>query len=93
MILEEQIANTIVEEMIWSASKDGYLKPKIKIKPVKLCGAKITYVTVHNELWRRNNGIDVGAEIEIIRSGDVIKYIKLLKRLKLKIHQIIIMLF
>ena len=85
MILEEQIANTIVEEMIWSASKDGYLKPKIKIKPVKLCGAKITYVTVHNELWRRNNGIDVGAEIEIIRSGDVIpKVYKVIKKVKVK---------
>ena len=53
-------------------SKDGYLKPKIRVKPVKLCGATITFVTVHNELYRRNNGIDVGAVVEIIRSGDVI---------------------
>lgn len=85
MILDEQIATSVVEEMIWSPSKDGYLKPKIRIKPVRLCGAKITYVTVHNEEWRRKNGIDVGAEIQIIRSGDVIpKVHKVLKKVKVK---------
>ena len=72
MILDEQITQSVVEELLWSPSKDGYLKPKIRIKPVTLCGAKITYVTVHNEQWRRKNGIDKGAIIEIIRSGDVI---------------------
>ena len=72
IITDDQIAQTVVEEVIWSPSKDGYLKPKIKVKPVNLCGATITYVTVHNELYRRNNGIDVGAVVEIIRSGDVI---------------------
>ena len=62
IITDDQIAQTVVEEVIWSPSKDGYLKPKIKVKPVNLCGATITYVTVHNELYRRNNGIDVGGE-------------------------------
>jgi DNA ligase (NAD+) len=85
MILDEQIATSVVEEMIWSPSKDGHLKPKIRIKPVKLCGAKITYVTVHNEEWRRKNGIDVGAEIQIIRSGDVIpKVHSVIKAVKVK---------
>tara|TARA_B100001093_G_scaffold519876_1_gene611062 strand:- start:6607 stop:9498 length:2892 start_codon:yes stop_codon:yes gene_type:complete len=72
IITDDQIAQTVVEEVIWSPSKDGYLKPKIRVKPVNLCGATITFVTVHNELYRRNNGIDVGAVVEIIRSGDVI---------------------
>jgi NAD-dependent DNA ligase/DNA polymerase/3'-5' exonuclease PolX len=72
IITDDQIAQTVVEEVIWSPSKDGYLKPKIRVKPIKLCGATITFVTVHNELYRRNNGIDVGAVVEIIRSGDVI---------------------
>ena len=79
MVTHDQIAETLVEEIIWSPSKDGLLKPKIRVKPVKLCGVTITYVTVHNELWRRNQGIDVGAVIEIIRSGDVIP----------KVHKII----
>jgi len=85
MILDEQIATSVVEEMIWSPSKDGHLKPKIRIKPINVCGAKITYVTVHNEVWRRKNGIDVGAVIEIIRSGDVIpKVHKVLKAVEVK---------
>tara|TARA_B110000495_G_C23002411_1_gene591747 strand:- start:364 stop:1899 length:1536 start_codon:yes stop_codon:yes gene_type:complete len=72
IITDDQIATTVVEEVIWSPSKDGYLKPKIRVKPVNVCGVTITYVTVHNEAYRRNNGIDVGAVVEIIRSGDVI---------------------
>lgn len=80
IITQDQIAQTVVEEMIWSPSKDGHLKPKIKVKPVNVSGTTITYVTVHNEVWRRDNGIDVGAIIEIIRSGDVIpKVHKVLK--------------
>jgi len=72
VVTDDQIATTVVEEVIWSPSKDGYLKPKIRVKPVNVCGVTITYVTVHNEAYRRNNGIDVGAVVEIIRSGDVI---------------------
>ena len=72
VITDDQIATTVVEEVIWSPSKDGYLKPKIRVKPINVCGVTITYVTVHNEAYRRNNGIDVGAVVEIIRSGDVI---------------------
>jgi len=76
MVLTEQIAEAKVVDVIWSASKDGYLKPRVRIEPVKLGGVTIEYATGFNGKFIQENGIGIGAVIEIIRSGDVIPYIK-----------------
>jgi len=75
MLLDEQIAKTKVVEVIWTPSKDGYLKPKIKIKPVELTGTTVTYATAFNAKYIVDYEIGPGAEIRISRSGDVIPYI------------------
>ena len=75
MILEDQIAEAKVVNVLWSASKDGYLKPKIQIEPIELCGVTITYATAFNAGFVLNNKLGVGAIVKIIRSGDVIPYI------------------
>jgi NAD-dependent DNA ligase len=76
MVLTEQIAEAKVVDVIWSASKDGYLKPRVRIEPVKLGGVTIEYATGFNGKFIQENWIGIGAIIEIIRSGDVIPYIK-----------------
>ena len=76
MVLTEQIAEAKVVDVLWSASKDGYLKPRVRIEPVKLGGVTIEYATGFNGKFIQENGIGIGAIIEIIRSGDVIPYIK-----------------
>jgi len=75
MITDDQIAETTVLEVIWSASMDGYLVPKIRIDPVNLVGTTITYAAAHNAKYIVDNNIGPGAKIKIIRSGDVIPYI------------------
>jgi DNA ligase (NAD+) len=75
MLLEDQIAKTKVVEVIWDPSKDGYLKPKIKIEPVDLLGTTVTYATAFNAKFIVDNNIGPGAKIKIVRSGDVIPYI------------------
>lgn len=75
MILGDQIAETKVLNVIWTASKDGYLKPRVQIEPVKLGGATIEYATGFNAKFIVDNKIGVGAVISIIRSGDVIPHI------------------
>ena len=72
MVLSDQIVESMVLDVEWHPSKDGYLKPKLKIKPVKIGGAKIQYVTAHNAAYIVNNNIGIGTIIQIIRSGDVI---------------------
>lgn len=72
MVMSDQIVESMVMEVLWSPSKDGYLKPKLKVKPVVIGGATIQYVTAHNAAYVVNNNIGVGSVIQIIRSGDII---------------------
>lgn len=76
MALSEQMAEAKVVDIEWNASKDGYLKPTVHIEPVKLGGVTIKKATGFNGAFIESNKIGVGAIIEIIRSGDVIPYIR-----------------
>jgi len=75
MVLSDQIAEVKVVDVVWSASKDGYLKPRVKIEPIQLGGVKIEFATGFNAGFIEKNKIGVGAVIEIFRSGDVIPHI------------------
>lgn len=61
-----------VKEVVWSPSRWGFLKPRIKIKPVRLSGVKITYCTGHNAKYIKENSIGPGAVLRLARAGDVI---------------------
>ena len=76
MVLSDQVAESKVVDVIWNASKDGYLKPRVRIEPINIGGVKIEYATGFNGKFIENNKIGIGAVIQIIRSGDVIPYIK-----------------
>jgi DNA ligase (NAD+) len=75
MVLSDQMAEAIVTDVLWSPSKDGYLKPRVRIDPIQLCGVTIEYATGFNAAFIRDNKIGVGATIQLIRSGDVIPHI------------------
>jgi len=75
MVLSDQIAEAKVLDVIWTPSKDGYLKPRVQIDPVVLGGATIEYATGFNGKFIEENKIGVGALIKLIRSGDVIPHI------------------
>ena len=74
-VLSDQTAEVKVLAVEWAASKDGYLKPRVRIEPVKLRGATIEYVTGFNGKFIRDNLIGVGTLLKIARSGDVIPHI------------------
>ena len=76
MVLSDQIAEAKVVDVIWAASKDGYLKPRVQIEPINLGGVRIEFATGFNGAFIDDNKIGVGALIELIRSGDVIPYIR-----------------
>ena len=75
MVLSEQMAEAKVLNVIWTASKDGYLKPRVQIEPVILSGVTIEYTTGFNGKFIEENKIGMGAVIRLIRSGDVIPHI------------------
>ena len=76
MVLSDQVAEAKVVDVIWTPSKDGYLKPRVRIEPINLGGVTIEYATGFNASFIQQNKIGIGATIQIIRSGDVIPYIK-----------------
>ncbi len=75
MVLSDQIAEAKVVDVLWTPSKDGYMKPRVRIEPIQLGGVRIEYATGFNASYIKNNRIGVGAVIKLIRSGDVIPHI------------------
>jgi DNA ligase (NAD+) len=75
-LLTDQMAEARVIKVEWNPSKDGYLKPRVFIEPVKLVGVEIDKATGHNAAFIRDNIIGPGAIVKIVRSGDVIPKIE-----------------
>ena len=65
-------AETFVEEVEWNISKDGYLIPRVRVRPVRIAGVTVTFSTGNNAAFIVKHGIGPGAKILLIRSGDVI---------------------
>jgi len=76
MMMSDQMAEAKVVDVLWEASKAGYLKPRVRIEPIRLGGINVEYATGFNAKFIEENKIGVGAVITIIRSGDVIPHIK-----------------
>jgi len=67
-----ETAVTLVERIQWQVGRTGNVTPVLEVSPVPLSGATIRRVTGHNAGLVKKEQIGVGAEIEIIRSGEVI---------------------
>jgi NAD-dependent DNA ligase len=76
MVLSDQVAEAKVVDVVWTPSKDGYLKPRVQIEPIQLGGVCIEFATGFNAAFIYDNKIGVGTIIELIRSGDVIPHIR-----------------
>jgi NAD-dependent DNA ligase len=75
MVISDQIAEAKVVDVIWTPSKSGYLKPRVRIEPIKIGGVTIEYATGFNGNFIETNKIGIGALIQLTRSGDVIPHI------------------
>jgi len=76
MVLSDQVAEVKIVDVLWAPSKDGYLKPRIRIEPVELGGVTIEYATAFNASYVLEKKLNLGAMVKLIRSGDVIPYIQ-----------------
>lgn len=76
MELEGQTRDTTVVNVEYNISKQGYLKPRVQFEPVTIGGDTITFATGFNAKFIKDNNLGPGAKIKIIKSGDVIPYIR-----------------
>lgn len=74
--MDYQIVKTEVVDIEWNVSKDGLLKPKIRLIPIQINNINIEYVSGYNGFYIESNKIGKGCKVEIIRSGDVIPVIR-----------------
>lgn len=64
-----------VTDITWNLGKTGKMVPVIQIEPTELSGAIVTNVTGHNASTIRDKEINVGSQIAVRRSGEVIPYL------------------
>lgn len=77
---EDDAPVTVIEEIIWKVSKHGKIVPKARIKPVDFDGVVVSQCALHNPKECKKNGWGVGAQVRVIRSGEIIpKIIETLK--------------
>jgi NAD-dependent DNA ligase len=74
-VISEQVGISEVIDIEWNLSKDGYLIPKMRIKPLNIAGSIINYATCHHADFVVKNKLNKGSKVKIIRSGDVIPYV------------------
>lgn len=72
---DDNLIDTEVIEVEWNTTKWNVLKPRIKVKPVNLCGVTIQYTSGFNAKYIKDNNIGKGTIVKITRSGDIIPYI------------------
>lgn len=70
-----QIARTRVLSIEVQVGRTGALTPVASLEPVKIEGAKISRVSLHNEEELKRKDIRVGDLVEIERAGGVIPYV------------------
>jgi DNA ligase (NAD+) len=85
-VLEDQKAISKVINIEWNTTKDNILMPTIIINPVDVGGVTIQRITGNNAKFMVDNKIGIGADVEIIRSNDVIPKIeKVIKGVDVKL--------
>ena len=74
-----EVRNVTIKQIDWNVSRNGILTPIAKFNFVKLSGAKISNLSLHNYGLVLKHKLKIGDVIEITRSGEVIpKFLKLI---------------
>lgn len=70
-----------VKRILWNESSHGIIVPKVELVPVKVGGVTVKYATANNAKWAKDRSLGPGAQIKLVRSGDVIpKIIEVVKK-------------
>lgn len=67
-----ETAITTVNDITWQTGRTGRITPVLNVATTNLSGADISNVTAHNAGNVKKLNVGIGAQIEIVRSGEVI---------------------
>jgi len=73
--LKEQKAGvvTTLHDVLWQVGKSGVVSPVAVLYPsVEIGGATVNRATLHNIEYINDLGLEIGCQVEVIRSGEII---------------------
>lgn len=71
---------TTLEDVVWQVGRTGVVSPVAVLKPVLIGEATVSRATLHNMKYIEELGLELGCEVELIRSGEIIP--RILRRVK-----------
>lgn len=72
---EDEIAETVLEEVEWSASRTGLINPVAVFEPVELEGTTVSRASVHNVSIVEQLALGVGDHIQVYKANMIIPQI------------------
>lgn len=63
---------TQLKDVIWQVGRTGVVAPVAILAPVKVGDATVQRATLHNMKYIEDLGLELGCDVEIIRSGEII---------------------
>lgn len=67
-----QGVSTTLKGVKWQVGRTGTVNPVAILEPVKVGDAMVSRATLHNMRYIEELGLEIGCEVEIIRSGEII---------------------
>ncbi len=63
---------TVLRRVDWQVGRTGVVSPVAILDPVVIGEATVTRATLHNMKYIEELGLEIGCEVEVIRSGEII---------------------
>ena len=63
---------TTLLDVIWNVGKSGVVAPVAHLEPVEIDGAMVSKATLHNMRYISDLDLEIGCQVEVIRSGEII---------------------
>lgn len=63
---------TTLKDVVWQVGKSGIIAPVAILEPVIIEDAKVSRATLHNMSYINALNLEIGCEVEVVRSGSII---------------------
>jgi DNA ligase (NAD+) len=63
---------TTLVDVLWNVGKSGVVAPVAILEPVEIDDAMVSRATLHNMAHIEGLGLEIGCQVEVIRSGEII---------------------